>query len=132
MKSPMLTPAPPLAEKPDWLPLASPLVIDFSAKSDSPRSRTQIVHIESPSRDKIDTLTDLLNTLPDGRVIVFANHRESVERIYDILRSRNLPVGIYHGGLEQHDRENAIELLNNNSTPILVSTDLGSRGLDIS
>lgn len=132
MKFLILTSATPLAEKPDWLPLASPLIIDFSAKSDSPRSRTQIVHIESPSRDKIDTLTDLLNTLPDGRVIVFANHRESVERIYDILRSRNLPVGIYHGGLEQHDRENAIELLNNNSTPILVSTDLGSRGLDIS
>ena len=42
-----------------------------------------------------------------------------------------MPVGLYHGGLEQIDREKAIDLLNNGTTPILVSTDLASRGLDI-
>ena len=42
-----------------------------------------------------------------------------------------MPVGLYHGGLEQIDRERAVIQLNNGSTPILVATDLGSRGLDI-
>ena len=64
-------------------------------------------------------------------MIVFANHRESVERIHAALRKAGLPAGLYHGGLEQNERENAVELLNNGTTPILVSTDLGSRGLDI-
>ncbi len=42
-----------------------------------------------------------------------------------------MPAGLYHGGLDQNDRENAVDLLNNGTTPILVSTDLGARGLDI-
>lgn len=127
----ILTSATQLNELPPFLPktTASEL-IDFSADG-SPRRRMQIVHVPSPTNDRLDTLIDLLNTLDNGRVIVFANHRESVERIYTALRKAGFPVGIYHGGLEQNDRENAIEMLNNGSTPILVSTDLGSRGLDI-
>lgn len=120
-----------LAELPDYLPKSTRTeLIDFSC-STSPRKQMQIVHIPSPSRDKLDTLIDLLRSLPDGRVIVFANHRESVERIHAALRKAGLPAGLYHGGLEQNERENAVELLNNGTTPILVSTDLGSRGLDI-
>lgn len=127
----ILTSATVLAELPPYLPVSRHTeLIDFS-ESTSPRRQMQIVHVPSPVRDKIETLTDLLRSLPDGRVIVFANHRESVERIYSALRKAGLPVGLYHGGLEQRERENAIELLNNGTTPILVSTDLGSRGLDI-
>lgn len=130
LKLEILTSATPLAAIPDYLPASDPMVIDFSA-SDTPRRRMQIVRVESPSRDKLNTLGDLLHSLPNGRVIVFANHRESVERIYDALKKQGLPVGIYHGGLDQNDRENAIVQLANGSTPILVSTDLGARGLDI-
>ena len=127
----ILTSATVLAELPDYLPKSTRTeLIDFSC-STSPRKQMQIVHIPSPSRDKLDTLIDLLRSLPDGRVIVFANHRESVERIHAALRKAGLPAGLYHGGLEQNERENAVELLNNGTTPILVSTDLGSRGLDI-
>ncbi|MCI9172896.1 DEAD/DEAH box helicase [uncultured Duncaniella sp.] len=130
LKLVILTSATPLAAIPEYLPASEPQVIDFSA-TDTPRRRMQIVRVESPSRDKLNTLGDLLHSLPNGRVIVFANHRESVERIYDALKKQGLPVGIYHGGLDQNDRENAIVQLANGSTPILVSTDLGARGLDI-
>lgn len=127
----ILTSATVLAELPPYLPVSKRTeLIDFS-ESTSPRRQMQIVHVPSPVRDKLNTLIDLLRSLPDGRVIVFANHRESVERIHTALRKAGLPAGLYHGGLEQHDRENAVELLNNGTTPILVSTDLGSRGLDI-
>ncbi|MCM1355266.1 MAG: DEAD/DEAH box helicase [Staphylococcus sp.] len=126
-----LTSATSLAELPAYLPVNKPVVtLDFSDTT-SPRKQMQIVHVPSPVRDKLDTLIDLLRSLPDGRVIVFANHRESVERIHAALRKAGLPAGLYHGGLEQNERENAVELLNNGTTPILVSTDLGSRGLDI-
>lgn len=127
----ILTSATVLAELPPYLPASKRTeLIDFS-ESTSPRRQMQIVHVPSPVRDKLNTLIDLLRSLSDGRVIVFANHRESVERIHAALRKAGLPAGIYHGGLEQRDRENAVELLNNGTTPILVSTDLGSRGLDI-
>lgn len=127
----ILTSATRLTDMPSFLPFKKPETIDFTAQADAPRGRTTIVQVESPTRDKIDIAIDLLRSLNNGKVILFVNHRESVERVYDLMRKANLPVGAYHGGLEQIDREKAIDLLNNGTTPILISTDLGSRGLDI-
>ncbi len=126
----ILTSATPLASIPDYLPGQNPVTIDFSAK-DSPRHRMQVIHVESPSRDKLDTLVELVRSLPDGKVIIFVNHRDSVERVWNALRKAGIPAGFYHGGLEQNDRENALTLLANGSTPVLISTDLGARGIDI-
>ncbi len=76
-------------------------------------------------------LEALLRSLDNGKALIFVNHRESAERVYDDLKKKGFPVGIYHGGLEQRERKLAIDMLNNSTTPILVSTDLGARGLDI-
>lgn len=94
--------------------------------------RLHIARVESPARDKLDTLVELLRSLPQGRVIVFVNHRESAERVADRLISEGLPAGLYHGGMEQDDRDRAIIKLDDGTTPVLVATDLGARGLDIS
>lgn len=126
----ILTSATKLQEIPMFLPVRDLAVMDFTAKIES-RGRLHTVHVESPERDKIETLVSLLSSLPDGKVITFVNHRESAERVHGLLLEAGLPVGIYHGGLQQSDREKAIELLNNGTTPVLVATDLGSRGLDI-
>lgn len=127
----ILTSATILSEMPLFLPFRKPEIVDFTQIDDNPRERMTIVQIESPVKDKIDIAIDLMRSLSNGKVIIFVNHRESVERVYELMRKADLPVGLYHGGLEQFDREKAIDLLNNGTTPILVSTDLGSRGLDI-
>lgn len=127
----MLTSATKLYEMPDFIDLSQAKVIDYSAKEDAPRSRMDVHLVRSDSRDKLEALLQLLQTLPNGKTIVFVNHRESAERVYDFLNRKKMPVGLYHGGLDQLQREVAIDMLNNGTTPILVSTDLGSRGLDI-
>ncbi len=127
----ILTSATTLDVMPDYLPIARNAVVIQGKGVISPKERIQKVHIESPSRDKLDTLADLLHSLPNGKVIVFVNHRDAATRIYESLKSRRLPVGLYHGGMDQPERELAIDLLNNGSTPILISTDLAARGLDI-
>lgn len=130
----ILTSATPISELPDFLAMKRPQVIDFSTAeggTGTQAPRIDTVEVSSPVRDKLDTAVDLLHSLPDGRVILFVNHRESADRVYHRLRSAGLPAGLYHGGLEQYDRETAIDLLNNGTTPILVATDLGARGLDI-
>lgn len=127
----VLTSATMLAEMPDYMPLADLETVDFTARTAAPRSRMQIVEVESPSRDKLDTLTALLRSMDNGKVIVFVNHRESAERVHAALVKAGLPAGLYHGGLEQRERMLAVDLLDNGTTPILVATDLASRGLDI-
>lgn len=126
----ILTSATPLVEMPPFLRLNNPELFDFTTGKPS-GGRLQTVRVDSPERDKLPTLEALLRSLDNGKALVFVNHRESAERVYDHLRALGFPVGLYHGGLEQRERKLAVDLLNNSTTPILVSTDLGARGLDI-
>lgn len=126
----MLTSATKLEELPDFLPMAGCETVDFTSRGDG-AGRLQVLRVTSYERDKLNTLADLLHSLDNGRAIVFVNHRESAQRVYDFLKKERFPVGLYHGGLEQRERQLAVDLFNNGTTPVLVSTDLGSRGLDI-
>ena len=62
---------------------------------------------------------------------MFANYRESVERIHQYLLKANIAASIYHGELDQQRREQAVAMLNNGSINLLIATDLAARGLDI-
>lgn len=104
--------------------------LDFLGEGDlSERLDLRVVH--SPEKDKLDTLYRLLCTLGEGSTLVFVNYRESVERVVNYLKSHKFPCDAFHGGMEQLDRERALYKFRNGSCPVLVSTDLASRGLDI-
>lgn len=129
----VLTSATRIADMPDFIDLKGAETIDYRLESDGKAAapRLNIAHVESPARDKAQTLVDLLRSLPNGKVLVFVNHRESAERTYEILSRADLPVALYHGGLDQIEREKAVRMLDNGSKPILVTTDLAARGLDL-
>lgn len=100
-------------------------------KKHSQAELLSVVRVQSPTRDKADTLIDLIRSIPEKKIIIFVNHRESAERLHSIVKKAGDTTGLYHGGLDQHDREIAVELLKNGTTPILIATDLAARGLDI-
>ncbi|MDR0988739.1 MAG: DEAD/DEAH box helicase [Prevotellaceae bacterium] len=93
--------------------------------------RLSLYRVDSPDKDKLETLYKLLCTLGNQSTLVFCNYRESVERVRDYLQSRNMPCDMYHGGMLQPDRERALYKFRNGSTHVLISTDLAARGLDI-
>lgn len=128
-----MTSATPMEQLPTFMPKMKTEILDYTdAAGEAPQGNIQVVEVESFVPDKLDTLSALLRSLEQGgRTVVFVNHRESAQRVFDRLRREGFPAGLYHGALEQHDRENALELFANGTTPILVSTDLASRGLDI-
>lgn len=131
LKCLVLTSATRLAEMPGYLPLSNALQMDFTKHTDA-GAGLQTVEVESFSRDKLDTLVALLRSLkPSDRSIVFVNHRESAERVYGRLRSEHIPAILYHGALDQRQREMAVDLFANGTAPVLVATDLAARGLDI-
>ncbi len=106
--------------------------LDYShAETSALKPNVEVYKIESPKRDKLETLDELLRSIDSAKTIVFVNHREAAERVYDYLNKRRFPAVLYHGGLEQQFRERAIILFDNGSLPILISTDLAARGLDI-
>ena len=125
-----LTSATDLAEVPTFTGVRRPVKLDYiPATSGNEKVSTYIVH--SDCKDKLQTLYRLLCTLEGGQSIVFCNHRESVDRVGEYLRSQKLAHEAYHGGMEQEVRERALYKFRNGSCNILVSTDLAARGLDI-
>lgn len=127
----ILTSATILNEIPDFVNLTDYVTLDFLESAENPSERTTVWQVKSEEKDKLAALRTLLYSIPQGKTIIFANYRDAVSRIYQNLKDNQISAGIYHGALEQMDREKAIAMFNNESYPILVSTDLGSRGLDI-
>lgn len=105
--------------------------IDYRMDEEQVPERIRIYQVKSPQKDKLETLAQLLLSLGDKSSIVFLNYRDSVERTNEFLRSRGFATSAFHGGLEQHEREDALYKFSNGSANIFVSTDLGARGLDI-
>ncbi len=105
--------------------------VDFRVDDEQVPERVHIYKVESPQKDKLETLSQLLRSLGDESSIVFLNYRDSVERTNDYLRREGFSTSAFHGGLEQKQREDALYKFSNGSANIFVSTDLGARGLDI-
>ena len=116
---------------PDYVRLHNPFTLNVLTEAAQPAERIKVWQVISPEKDKLDTLRQLLLSLDGGRTIVFANYRESAERIQQDLRKGGIDATLYHGALDQQERECAVAMLNNGSVNVLVSTDLASRGLDI-
>jgi len=87
--------------------------------------------VSTLAADKAHTLFSLLCYLGDKSTLVFCNHREAVNRISDLLYDYQIAHGIFHGGMEQEEREKALLQFKNGSYRFLICTDLAARGLDI-
>ena len=132
----LLTSATAAETLPDFLALKSVVTLDFLGRDDAPRARMRVHRVDSDANDKLQSLLTLLQNLAAEqgayqRSIIFVNHRESAERTAEFLKKHGVPAVLYHGALDQRDRETAVALFNNGSRPVLVATDLAARGLDI-
>ncbi|MGP1525192.1 DEAD/DEAH box helicase [Prevotella multiformis] len=116
---------------PDFVSMGRTVRLDYRTDNSGVSDRIRLYTVASPEKDKLETLSRLLLSLGDKSSIVFLNYRDSVERTALFLKEKGFTVSWFHGGLEQHEREAALYRFSNGSAPILVSTDLASRGLDI-
>ena len=114
---------------PEFAGVSAPVKLNFL--SDSQPQGLKLKAVVCEGRDKLEALFALICKLGNSTTLVFCNHREAVERISKLLWDKSLVHGIYHGGLEQEERERALIKFRNGSYRLLITTDLASRGLDI-
>jgi len=95
------------------------------------KSQLQIKTINSASKDKLESLKEVLDHIGNKPGIVFCNFRDSIQRVSDFLTANNIGHGCFHGGMEQQDRERSLIKFRNGTHNIIVATDLAARGLDI-
>ncbi|RKS53044.1 superfamily II DNA/RNA helicase [Gillisia mitskevichiae] len=94
-------------------------------------SQLQIKTINSNSKDKLESLKEVLDHIGNKPGIVFCNFRDSIQRVSDFLHQNQISHGCFHGGMEQQDRERSLIKFRNGTHNIIVATDLAARGLDI-
>lgn len=125
----ILTSATNMETLPEFLPFHKIETLDFTTNEVNSKLHLKIVHAKSA--DKVDALMRLVAGFHQEVCLIFCNHREAVERISLLFRSHNFEHGIFHGAMEQIDREKNLIKFRGGAHNVLISTDLAARGLDI-
>lgn len=80
---------------------------------------------------KIPLIQHLLKAKPISSLLLFCATKKSVKELEQALKSLNLEVGAVHSDLEQDKREEVLRAFKNKQLPIIVATDVLSRGIDV-
>ncbi|CAI4045667.1 putative ATP-dependent RNA helicase SKDI_12G0490 [Saccharomyces kudriavzevii IFO 1802] len=72
-----------------------------------------------------------LDPMAQKRIVVFVARKESAHRLRIIMGLLGMSVGELHGSLTQEQRLDSVSKFKNLEVPVLICTDLASRGLDI-
>ncbi len=81
--------------------------------------------------EKMPLLVGLLRTMPDARVLVFTNMKRTAERLERTLVANGFSAAAITGDVDQRRRLRILSDFKDGTLPILVATDVASRGLHI-
>lgn len=107
----------------------SPLFV----KSDDTHKQESIkqVFYEIDEENKSSIIPNLIIKNAAKSVLIFCNTKIKCDELADELFEKGIDVLTLHSNLEQRDRDETLIMFSNNSYPILIATDVASRGLDI-
>jgi len=80
---------------------------------------------------KTSVIPSLITSSKSKTVLIFCNTKDKCDELADDLYDLGLDVLTLHSDLEQRDRDEIITLFAHKSYPILIATDVASRGLHI-
>ncbi|WP_026933706.1 DEAD/DEAH box helicase [Christiangramia echinicola] len=124
----ILTSATRNVEIPRFVGMKDPTEINY-LQEEAPLLKVKTLN--SPDRDKLESLLDLLAHIDNKPGIIFCNYKDSIQRVSDFLNENRISHGTFHGGMEQQDRERALIKFRNGTHRIIIATDLAARGIDI-
>ena len=88
--------------------------------------------LEVKPREKPDRLLEVLEAENPDQAIVFVRTKIRCEQLFRTLRDRGMNVKALHGDMSQGARDGVMISFKDGRLPLLVATDVASRGLDIS
>lgn len=91
----------------------------------------KLKYAQAEGTDKLDLLFNLVCKINNKPTLIFCNHKEAISRISALLKIKGLVHDVFHGDMEQDERERALIKFRNGSHQILIASDLAARGLDI-
>ena len=113
-----------------WMYQRDEVEITVPADTDNRPDITQY-SITCPPLEKIDMVSRLIRTLRLERTIVFCNTKVMCQRLRDDLVRMGLDADCIHGDIPQQKREKTMRTFKDGKLPILIATDVASRGIDV-
>ncbi len=84
------------------------------------------------TREKAAKLVEVLRAEQPDQAIVFVRTKIRCDQLFRTLRDKGMNVRALHGDLTQGQRDGVMLAFKGGRVPVLVATDVASRGLDIS
>ncbi|MCC6727541.1 MAG: DEAD/DEAH box helicase [Saprospiraceae bacterium] len=110
--------------------LRNPLEISIAISKPASGITQGVFFVEDEKKNKL--VEHLLRQeSPDRRILIFAGTKRAVKELNNHLKNKGFRSADIHSDLEQKQREDTLLTFKNASVPILVATDVLSRGIDI-
>jgi len=107
-----------------------PITVEIEPERVATASVDQKVYLVS-SRERFPVLMDLLNDPAVESVIIFANRRDQVRRLYEKLRKEGVQCGMLSGEITQAKRTKTLENFKSGRSKVMVATDVAGRGIHV-
>ena len=107
-----------------------PITVEIEPERVATASVDQRVYLVA-SQDRFRVLINLLNDPTVESVIIFANRRDQVRRLYEKLRKEGVQCGMLSGEITQAKRTKTLENFKSGRSKILVATDVAGRGIHV-
>jgi len=109
--------------------LTQPAEVNISISKPPEKIKQTAYHVFEAQ--KVPLVVQLLSGSNFSRIVVFCSSKLSVKQLTRELRRKKLKVDEIHSDLEQDKREEVLMQFKSGRLPILVATDILSRGIDI-
>ncbi len=113
---------------PGFLKLESPKYLNFTDKVES-KLATEVIWTKD--KDKLESVDKLIRSLGDSLGVVFCTFKDGLARVAEALTAQGIDFVMFHGGMEQIDRERSLIKFRNGTVRLLLATDLAARGIDV-
>lgn len=120
---------------PDIRQLADTILVDPISLQVTPVASTvdliaqSVYHV--PKRLKAALLESLLITWPNHRTLVFTRTKHGADKVVKELTKAGIRASAIHGNKSQNARTSALDSFKSKTPPVLVATDIASRGIDV-
>ena len=81
--------------------------------------------------EKAETTLRLLRSQGYERVMIFCNTKHMCQRLSDEFQRAGLDCDCIHGDIRQSQREKTMQKYRDGNIPVLIATDVASRGIDV-
>ena len=110
--------------------LFEPVTVEIEPEKKTNADVEQRVYVVE-KKDKYRLLQEILRDEPIEKVMIFANRRDQVRRLYDHLKQDNYKVVMLSGEIAQDKRLKMLDQFKNGKHNIMIATDVAGRGIHV-